>query len=396
MPDGAAPHAAQSRDTRIDWLRGLAMACVIVNHSKLSSFLSWFSYERFWVVTAAEVFVVLSGIVVGMVYGGRLRTRGWEVVVGGLSRRAVKLYVAYMLVTVSVLMIAALGVDVRTVSSWDERASAWFLDPHRTTAATWRDIMLMRQGLWPFEVVGLYVWLVAAAIPCFLILRAAGCRLLLGASWLLYLGYRVSPFRLTDAEFEVLFPLPAWQLLFVHGIAIGYHRERIAAFSQRLPKAAWIAATCAAAAFAVFASCNPWSNGPSWLHWTLLSPDRFAHIYDRYFRLADLGMGRLANLALTLPLGYALLTRCWSMAQPLQIVFVTLGRRSLEAFVLHVYGILLLANLPHANELWTNTFLQLTLIAAIVILLHNVPGWRADRRRARMEPARPLASQQAA
>ena len=50
------------RDLRIDWLRGLAMTCVIINHSRMSSLLSWFSYERFWVVTAAEVFVVLSGV----------------------------------------------------------------------------------------------------------------------------------------------------------------------------------------------------------------------------------------------------------------------------------------------------------------------------------------------
>jgi len=58
-----------TRDLRIDWLRGLAMTCVIIDHSKLSSLLSWFSYERFWTVTAAEVFVVLSGAVLGMVYG---------------------------------------------------------------------------------------------------------------------------------------------------------------------------------------------------------------------------------------------------------------------------------------------------------------------------------------
>ena len=54
-----------TRDLRIDWLRGLAMTCVIIDHSRLSSLLSWFSYERFWTVTAAEVFVVLSGAVLG-------------------------------------------------------------------------------------------------------------------------------------------------------------------------------------------------------------------------------------------------------------------------------------------------------------------------------------------
>ena len=81
MPKGA-------RDVRIDWLRGFAMVCVIVDHSKRSSLLSLFSYQRFWVVTAAEVFVVLSGIVLGTVYGARLVRFGTMSVVRRLLRRA--------------------------------------------------------------------------------------------------------------------------------------------------------------------------------------------------------------------------------------------------------------------------------------------------------------------
>src|SRR5262245_63741600 len=91
--------SAARRDVRIDWLRGLAMTCVIVNHSKLSSLFSWFSYERFWIVTAAEVFVALSGIVIGTVYGRRLARDGWRSVVRGLGRRAALLYVSFVGVT---------------------------------------------------------------------------------------------------------------------------------------------------------------------------------------------------------------------------------------------------------------------------------------------------------
>src|SRR6476660_10520757 len=94
------------RDVRIDWLRGLAMTCVIVNHSKLSSLLSWFTYERLWVVTAAEVFVVLSGVVLGMVYGRRLARDGWRTLVSGLGRRALFLYSVFVGVTISVLALA--------------------------------------------------------------------------------------------------------------------------------------------------------------------------------------------------------------------------------------------------------------------------------------------------
>src|SRR5881394_2674329 len=109
--------AAGKRDVRIDWLRGLAMTCVIVNHSKLSSLLSWFSYERLWVVTAAEVFVVLSGVVIGMVYGRRLARDGWRAVVRGLGRRALFLYSVFIGVTVSVLALAAAGIDVSSLAS---------------------------------------------------------------------------------------------------------------------------------------------------------------------------------------------------------------------------------------------------------------------------------------
>src|SRR6476661_214462 len=104
------------RDLRIDWLRGLAMTCVIIDHSKRSSLLSWFSYQRFWVVTAAEVFVVLSGIVLGSVYGARLVRYGLPSVTKRLLRRALILYLAFVAVTLSILALALLGLDVSNVT----------------------------------------------------------------------------------------------------------------------------------------------------------------------------------------------------------------------------------------------------------------------------------------
>ena len=187
------------RDLRIDWLRGLAMTCVIIDHSKLPSLLSWFSYERFWVVTAAEVFVALSGIVLGMVYGHKLIRGGWLVVSWGLGRRALTLYVAFLAVTLSVLAISQAGIDVRSLATLDERhaGSVWFFAPQTMTAAAWRDVAMMRWGPWAFQIVGLYVWLVVAAVPCLVALRFAGWRPLLAVSWSLYLWYRIAPHALT-------------------------------------------------------------------------------------------------------------------------------------------------------------------------------------------------------
>jgi hypothetical protein len=386
MPSGWPSPPRRSRDLRIDWLRGLAMTCVIVNHSKLPSLLSWFSYERFWVVTAAEVFVVLSGTVLGMVYGHRLVRDGWLVVVKALGRRALMLYGTFVLVTLSVLVISLAGIDVRSITTLDNRAAAWFLDPRSMNLAAWRDVALMRHGPWPFEIVGLYVWLVVLAVPCLIALDLVGWRPLLCASWALYFLYQIAPRRLTGGEFESVFPILAWQLLFVHGIAIGYHRDRVTALVARRAKLVAAIAGGATATFAVFALCNPWAEGPSWLHWGVVSPDRFAYLYGQYFALTDLGIARLLNLAVTLPLGYAVLAQCWTFARRFEIVFVTLGQRSLGAFVLHVYGLLALQHVRHGDDLWTNTFAQVMLIVGIAALLHGVERLRFSWRM-RMVPA---------
>src|SRR5262245_2903431 len=380
---GVYPSSA-GRDVRIDWLRGLAMTCVIINHSKISSLFSWFSYERLWVVTSAEVFVVLSGVVLGMVYGRRLARDGWRAVVRGLGRRATLLYATFVGVTVSVLALAAIGVDVSFLASSDRRAPEWFLAPHTMDAEAWRDVLLMRVGPWSFEIIGLYVWLVAAAVPCLLMLRRVGWRPVLALSWVVYLWYRVQPHALTMAGFEAAFPILAWQLLFVHGIAIGYYRNDIGAFFNRVPRVVPKVAVFATAAFAIFALSNPWSDGPSWLHWRVVSPDWFNYVYEHYFTLSDLRVGRLLNLAIALPVAYAMLTRYRALARPFETLFVTLGQRSLGAFVLHVYGLLIIAQLPLVDGLWLNTVVQLTLVVAIAALLNS-----ADTLGRRREPVLP-------
>jgi hypothetical protein len=380
------------RDLRVDWLRGLAMTCVIVNHSKMSSLLSWFSYQRFWVVTAAEVFVVLSGIVLGTVYSQKLVRGGWLIVIRGLGRRALTLYIAFLAVTLSVLVMSLAGLDVHSLTTWDDGPAAWFLDPRTMNAAAWRDVALMRYGPWAFEIVGLYVWLVAAAVPCLVVLHFAGWRPLLALSWALYVWYRIAPHPLTTAEFESTFPILAWQLLFVHGVAIGYHRERLSAFVARCPTVVPIVVAGASAAFAVFALCNPSMNGPLWLHWSVVSPERFTYLYSHYFTLTDLGIGRLLNLAVALPVGYALLTWCWTIARPWGVIFVTLGQQSLGAFVLHVYGILLIEHMPTVDEFWTNTLVQIVLIVAIAAVLNGAQRVPFRRRTMRVAPARPLAA----
>jgi hypothetical protein len=144
----------------------------------------------------------------------------------------------------------------------------------------------------------------------------------------------------------------------------------------------------ASAAFVVFALCNPWADGPPVLHWSVVSPERFTYLYFHYFTLTDLRIGRVLNLAVALPVAYALLTWCWTIARPFGIVFVTLGQQSLGAFALHVYGILLIAHLHpvSVNQLWTDTLVQVMLIAGITAVLYGAQRLPALRHSAIVRP----------
>ena len=95
---------------------------------------------------------------------------------------------------------------------------------------------------------------------------------------------------------------------------------------------------------------------------------------------------------MALPVVYAMLTRFWALARPLEALFVVLGQRSLGAFVLHVYGLLMLAYLPLPDGIWINTLTQVAFVFAIATLLNSAQGLRHRRRG--MVPARaePLAA----
>ena len=121
-------------------------------------------------------------------------------------------------------------------------------------------------------------------------------------------------------------------------------------------------ALLATAGFTIFAFCNPWTAGPSWLHLRRRVAGAVRDLYERYFTLSDLRVGRLLNLSIALPVAYLDVDALLGAGAPLETVFVVLGQRSLGAFVLHVYGLLLLAHLPLPDGIWINTLAQVTLV----------------------------------
>jgi hypothetical protein len=88
------PYYVAGRDLRLDYLRGYCVMVMIIDHVGL--FPAWTigltGNIKLW-VSAAEGFVLISGIVMGMVYPRLIAQRGWQWAIHHVARRAAGLYV---------------------------------------------------------------------------------------------------------------------------------------------------------------------------------------------------------------------------------------------------------------------------------------------------------------
>lgn len=353
----ASSAAAPGRDLSIDFLRGLAMLFVVVDHIDLPSLYHLISHERIGVVSGAELFVVLSGAVLGVIFRRRGSETTWRREAGRLLRRARTLYLVSLLVALSAYLTSQLPGSRSTVlTTWTDRGTGQVYPLYPETENVWRfiaDVLLLKSGPWQFNVMGLYVVLLLLAPPVLLLLLRGRVLWVLAASWGLYLLHALHPVKLLPAQFESSFPLLAWQLLFVHGLTLGYHRQEVLNWMRtRAGRALGLVAALVFAALLFYAWNSPWLvEGAFDRRLSLIPGSTFADVYIRFFDRAHLGIGRLVNVAALLVVTSWLLGRFQPFfKQTLGWLLVPLGQATLYVFILHVYLVYLVANLPFLQD----------------------------------------------
>jgi hypothetical protein len=376
-PDGAG------RDLRLDWVRGLAIVFVVLNHINIPSLFQLVTQETLGPVSGAELFVALSGVVIGMTYRTRSERTDLLAISGALWGRAFTLYRTALVVVLTIFLLTLLpGVDGRVVTTFSDQSTgqSYGLYPniehlldYPVPGFVLRDIVLLRLGPYQFNIMGLYVVLLAFCPLLVVALRRRLVLLALAVSWGLYLLNSGSSATLLRSQFETPFPLLTWQLLFVHGVAVGWYRERLLGWARRWWGRCLVAVLVLGhLAMMFFSLNNPYLSNRYDVRLDLIPASRFLELYQAYFQRPTLGLGRLLDVALLLVTLYALLTAFW---KPLAATFgwflVPLGQATLYVFVLHVYFSLVVANVPGLGQghVLVNTVAHAVVLALLWLMV---------------------------
>ena len=373
-----------NRDLVIDAIRGLAVLSFIANHIEVFSAYSLLFWERLGVVSGAEGFVLLSGVVVGMTYKRLLVELGWRPAILKLIRRAAQLWRVNVVVIFVVGLLSILHFNVREIVAYidhDDAGQVYSLYPEPgTPPLAWVMLALKLQiGPGQIQILGLYVCLLLLTPLVLFLMNKRRTSVMLTSSWLAYLYYQWHPVKVTGAMFEDAFPLMAWQLLYLHGQAIGYHRQLILDFFKSKKGRFTLAMIAVVGVGFWFWALNaPDMVIPRFAKFTVIAPSLYSQVYHKFMVKSSLGIMRVVDDFCVFTLLYAFLARFWqSFDRVFGWMLVPLGQASLYVFIIHVFFIAFIASVvPFGYEdphFWFNTaIVSLTILFIWVMVRYRV------------------------
>jgi hypothetical protein len=318
------PQLYGKRDLRIDLLRGIAIVSMVVNHLECRSYFNNITQGHIY-ASSAEGFVFLSGFVLGFVTLQRIDKIGLNSAMQKLLERAKILYfTSFILIAgLGLLSIVAPGM---TRPSFDRAPGEW-----------WQ--ILLAAGtlhLAPpiVDILQLYVLCLLASPAIFWMLRRGFLLPLLTASWTLWWIQQVHPYSFSFQPLDRAHPyfvFSTWQILYVHGVAAGYHKDKLAKTWQRLPKLPVLLGILAIVVFALITA-----------HLDLQLGTWPARVQDRalWLRLTDRSINgpiRLVTLLGLFSLMFMAVDRFWvPLSKTCGKLLIPLGQNSLYVYIIHV------------------------------------------------------------
>lgn len=354
--------AEGKRDVRLDLLRGLCVCIMIIDHIGGLSPLRTLTGNNTFFVSAAEGFVFISGLLLGEVYRKLVERDGFRAAVVKALQRAWTLYVLTFVLTIGLAY-----VSWSTGSPWVGQEE--IVSPLRFTLR----VLTLRRS-YPFtDILVMYTLLLVGAPLALWFLHRGWTWALLAGSWSLWLLYQISPQNASQ-------PLPtiqsfhpaAWQIFFVHAMAIGFHRRQLAPWLRSLRKGGLL--TSLALLFAILVAIHLTGG----LLLEPFVPGDAQTFLGTAFNKNDVRFGRILAALIVFPLAFAITTYVW---QPLRTLLgwlvLPLGQSSLYSYTMHLPLIIIFAYIfqwPPGNtwmEQTLNALLQLAAVATIWLMIRH-------------------------
>lgn len=328
------PTPARERDIALDLIRGLAMVILLFNHTAIDSGIERLSGS---VISGAEVLVMVSGVIVGLVFGGRWQRLGPRATSLLLLRRARKLYLASVVVVALVgalTLVPGLDTDALVASSKSYLTGSYdFASFPRTLVA----VVTLESGPWQFNILGFFITAIAISpLVLWLLDRGRWPLVAVGSIALYLIDVSFDP-DLLPFQSERPFPFLTWQILFVGGMLVGWHRAGLASGLGRMRRPLMaVIGTIALISAVALAAAHLSMTDDAWKAWE-----------RSHFDKASLDLGRILVMA-SLAFGLYWLARRYQdllrwAAAPL---LLPLGQNSFYVFIVHVFWCLAVASVP--------------------------------------------------
>lgn len=350
---------ASGRDLRLDLLRGLCVLVIIVDHVSGASPLYLLTGGSLFLTSAAEGFILVSGLTAGLVYR-RLVVR--DGLVAAMMKALRRTFSLYLLTVGLMLFLAPLSEALQL---------PWAIGIDLSHALRYLVSVLSLHETYVFvDILLLYTLLFLALPLVLLVIEQKGARVVLAASCVLWLVYQVYPQPATfpwQVVHGLAFPFSSWQLLFYTAFIASYRRDRLpqlqVSTQHRLHLWSGLAFAALIALYAVL------RRAPGELPAQVATLQQLA--LDTLFDKPSLGPGRI--FASVIVFGFLLfsLTRWW---EPLSRAFggllLPFGQHALYAWTVHLLAVVVIVLVVRSLGLggenpWLNAALQMVAVAIV-------------------------------
>jgi enterochelin esterase-like enzyme len=323
VPPGAG------RDQRIDLLRGFAVLAMVVDHIAGPSVLYALTGGNRFYTSAAEGFIFISGLVMGLVYQRLIERDG----LGPPLRRAIERAVTLYLITITLTL---LFIPISELLGLHWAQGIDFSDP----VAFIVSVLTLHRTYYLVDIPLLYTVLILVSPLALIMLSQGRTAVVLGASWLLWAAYQFFPEQ-AEVPWTIagnyLFFLSAWQVFFFTGLVLGWHHRDLTQRLARFPRRpALIASGVGTMVLIVLYSL---SNRLE--QFLPDDADRAREIQlfalEYLFGKADVRPGRIIASIIVFGFLYLLVTEAWRpLRRATGWLLLPLGEHSLYAYAAHV------------------------------------------------------------